>query len=237
MSCVRYCVKSFAHLLNYDNEADGKYDLEMNNGLGDAGDAWQPGMTLGPNGGEITGTFPNTDSYQQGYIEATGITIEVLESEGLNVKFKVTFGERSASFGAPRKEENPHLINHQQEQSTTATIVQDLYNVADEPEQHISGMLPQLPWYQEWKIQEEQEAVLAEQGRERPLLAEQGADRVEQGNEVPTSASEHDLDDKQQLDNEITAPEQISAATSNLGSMTTVCCTITVLLVNALYLL
>lgn len=67
---------------------EGKYDLERNVNYGDAGDMWQPGDVLGPgSGGSI---HPNTDSYQGGVIQETGITIKVVSQDGTDITFEVT---------------------------------------------------------------------------------------------------------------------------------------------------
>lgn len=55
--------------------ADRAYHLERGMNNGDGGDLWSPGMTLGS--GDL-GTYPNTDSYQDGIIRRTGIEITVL---------------------------------------------------------------------------------------------------------------------------------------------------------------
>ena len=67
--------------------ADGQYDLEQGVNNGDAGDLWKPGMTLGPGSG---GTYPNTDSYQNGVIAPTGITISSIEAIGSDIRFTVS---------------------------------------------------------------------------------------------------------------------------------------------------
>jgi hypothetical protein len=68
-------------------QADGLYELEQALDSGDADDLWQPGQKLGP--GNSKQVFPNTDMYMGGWVSESGITITVLESEGLNVRFKV----------------------------------------------------------------------------------------------------------------------------------------------------
>ena len=75
-------------------QADGQYDLERGVNNGDAGDFWKPGMTLGPgrtndrDGGAVV--YPNTDSYQNGTIALTGISITVLEEQGAYVTIRVS---------------------------------------------------------------------------------------------------------------------------------------------------
>jgi M6 family metalloprotease-like protein len=67
-------------------QADGKYDLEQRVNNGDAGDYWVSGMTLGPGS---TGQYPNTDSYQGGNIQSTGITITDFSAAGDTMTFRV----------------------------------------------------------------------------------------------------------------------------------------------------
>jgi M6 family metalloprotease-like protein len=68
-------------------QADGKYDLEQGMNNGDAGDYWVQGMTLGPGYGQ---TYPNTDSYQNGNIQSTGITITDISASGSTMTFRVS---------------------------------------------------------------------------------------------------------------------------------------------------
>jgi M6 family metalloprotease-like protein len=68
-------------------QADGKYDLEQEVNNGDAGDYWVQGMTLGPGNGQ---TYPNTDSYQNGNVQATGITITDISAAGSTMTFGVS---------------------------------------------------------------------------------------------------------------------------------------------------
>lgn len=68
-------------------QADGKYDLEQLVNNGDAGDYWVAGMTLAPGG---NGNFPNTDSYQNGKIQGTGITITDISEPGTVMTFRVS---------------------------------------------------------------------------------------------------------------------------------------------------
>ena len=66
---------------------DGNYDLEQDVNKGDAGDMWMAGSELGPGMGNTI--FPNTDSYQNGTIRETGITIKVVEQVGTDILFEV----------------------------------------------------------------------------------------------------------------------------------------------------
>jgi hypothetical protein len=125
-------------------QADGNFDLENAKNIGDDTDTWLTGMILGPN--LDNQTFPNTDSYQDGIIEITGISIEVLEPEGTNVRIKVTFPQRSgqdaipdrSKFAAPPKEDYNGMAEEQ-------------FSVPDDPNIRISGMIPQLPWFDKWR--------------------------------------------------------------------------------------
>jgi hypothetical protein len=65
-------------------QADGNYDIEKGNNLGDIGDFWKKGMVLGPND-----TWPNTNSYQGGVVKKTGIKITVMSDSGFIMLFKV----------------------------------------------------------------------------------------------------------------------------------------------------
>lgn len=78
-------------------QADGQYDLERGVNNGDAGDIWKPGMTLGPgstssidNESGSGVVYPNTDSYQNGNIIPTGISIAVLKENGEHVTIQVS---------------------------------------------------------------------------------------------------------------------------------------------------
>jgi len=67
-------------------QADGKYELEQALNLGDANDYWKEGDELGPGNGELVatneGVYPNTDSYQEGNIEVTGLVINNFKANG-----------------------------------------------------------------------------------------------------------------------------------------------------------
>lgn len=68
--------------------ADGNYDLEVGANQGDDGDLWsatsnRTDLTPGPN------VFPNTDCYQGGFIEPTGIKIFNLSASGEKMTFSV----------------------------------------------------------------------------------------------------------------------------------------------------
>ena len=121
-------------------QADGNYDLEEGNNIGDEGDMWLPGMKLTPNNDGKT--YPNSDSYQKGKIKKSGVTVEVLEAIGQNFKLQITLGSRSGgdsseTFSAPVKEEDH-------------SDAQEQFRVPDSVGVQISGKIPQLPWREEF---------------------------------------------------------------------------------------
>jgi M6 family metalloprotease-like protein len=75
--------------------ADGLYDLERNRNRGDAGDLFVPGIvdSLGPSGTSAGSAYPNTDSYQYGKIESTGIDITSISftQNGAKMAFDISF--------------------------------------------------------------------------------------------------------------------------------------------------
>ena len=127
----------------------------MARNIGDKDDIWQAGQILGPNFDNLT--YPNTDSYQWGEVEITGIIIEVLESQGLNVRVRVTFPDGWGE-GAPPKEQP--VFSAPQREENYNTLAEDQFKVPDDPDARISGMIPQLPWFEKWQ---QQEASKAEQ--------------------------------------------------------------------------
>jgi len=71
--------------------ADGRYDLEKHVNAGDEEDFWRDNMTLGSDG-----NFPNTDAYQGGNRQSTGVSIEILSKPGFIMIFRVSgIGSRS----------------------------------------------------------------------------------------------------------------------------------------------
>jgi hypothetical protein len=68
-------------------QADGRYDIERAVNDGDSDDFYLEGMSLGPGNGF---TYPNTDSYQNGSITSTGITITDISASGATMSFRVT---------------------------------------------------------------------------------------------------------------------------------------------------
>jgi hypothetical protein len=73
-------------------QADGLYNIEKGENLGDEGDFWVAGQVLGPGP-----SFPNTDSYQ-GQVVRNGLKITVLSQPGLIMNFQV---EGLGGAGAP----------------------------------------------------------------------------------------------------------------------------------------
>ena len=73
--------------------ADGNYDLEMGNNSGNDGDFWRDGARLGPGPVEDdasdTGIYPNTNSYQWGRIQKTGIIIDQISDTSIYMSFRV----------------------------------------------------------------------------------------------------------------------------------------------------
>lgn len=66
---------------------DGQYNLEKGDNVGDVGDFWQEGMTLGPGNGRV---FPNTDAYQFGSIRVTGVKIYDIKKVDTVMTFRVS---------------------------------------------------------------------------------------------------------------------------------------------------
>jgi hypothetical protein len=80
-------------------QGDGRYDLERAVNDGDSDDFYLAGMSLGPGDGF---TYPNTDSYQNGSITPTGITITDISASGATMSFRV-----SGLSPAPSPNANP----------------------------------------------------------------------------------------------------------------------------------
>lgn len=80
--------------------ADGNYDLEVGKNQGDDGDLWSASsnrtvLTPGPN------VFPNSDTYQGGFIEPTGIKIFNLSTSGEKMTFSVDGVKTNDETGEP----------------------------------------------------------------------------------------------------------------------------------------
>ena len=76
-------------------QADGDYDLERGHNRGDALDLFRAGFVdyIGPDGigGIITSNHPNTNTYRNGIIESTGITISNIGESGTIMTFDILF--------------------------------------------------------------------------------------------------------------------------------------------------
>ena len=69
-------------------QADGLYDLEKGINYGNGGDLWHGKKTyIGPS--LMYGPYPNTDSYKNGIIKKTGITISEISSSKNIMRFKI----------------------------------------------------------------------------------------------------------------------------------------------------
>ena len=89
--------------------ADGQFEMENNKNRGDAGDAFRRDATdrlvgykisnagVSLNGG-LTMTYPSTKSIATGVEKSTGITIEVLDSVGYDMRVKVTLQDASGNI-------------------------------------------------------------------------------------------------------------------------------------------
>ena len=81
-------------------QADGNYDIEKGVNAGDESDFWRKGDFLGPGG-----SFPNTDSIQDGVRRETGLSIEILTNPGFIMSFRVS-GIGSGTAVEIRKEDD-----------------------------------------------------------------------------------------------------------------------------------
>lgn len=80
-------------------QADGLYELETTNTYGNLGDFYLNGMTLGPN------TLPNTNTYQNGIVRDTELTINF----GINT-FQVVWPEELVPFLPPEVTPTPPIV-------------------------------------------------------------------------------------------------------------------------------
>ena len=75
-------------------QQDGEYALEQLLDNGGISDFWTEGTVLGPGNGESVAdkaTYPNTDSYQSGNIQVTGLTIsDFVDGPDGSVSFRVS---------------------------------------------------------------------------------------------------------------------------------------------------
>ncbi|GKY93006.1 hypothetical protein MPSEU_000269100 [Mayamaea pseudoterrestris] len=69
-------------------QKDGLYELEQGINIGDIGDIFVPGDSLGPN--TDGNTYPNTDSYQGGNIVPSGITITIDSMDDSGLTFTIS---------------------------------------------------------------------------------------------------------------------------------------------------
>lgn len=123
-------------------QADGLYDLEKGENIGNEEDMWQPGMALTPN--YDGNTFPNTDSYQMGNVQQSGVVIEILEVEGRNYNVQITVSTRMGElYMRPPIPAGPVQPTPVKEKPAEAT---EQFEVPDAEGHHISGKLPDLPW-------------------------------------------------------------------------------------------
>lgn len=85
-------------------QADGKYDLERGNNRGDGTDLFHSnGISgLGPRGTYsskgIVNAYPNTNAYQGGVIQQTGVSINQISQSGDVMTFTVTLGSQTSSL-------------------------------------------------------------------------------------------------------------------------------------------
>jgi M6 family metalloprotease-like protein len=95
-------------------QADGLYDIEKGNNMGDAGDFWVKDMVLGPGP-----NFPNTDSIQGGVQKATGIKITIRSNSG----FIMTFQVEGITGSIQRNGNNPSFKADSPVPDTTGTVL------------------------------------------------------------------------------------------------------------------
>jgi M6 family metalloprotease-like protein len=91
-------------------QADRLFQIEKGENFGDEGDFWIQGMKLG-SGGE----HPNTDSYWNGIVKPTGVSIEILSNSGFIMMFRVT-GIGSRSVGLLPPGEDPSVVEDDSEE-------------------------------------------------------------------------------------------------------------------------
>lgn len=94
-------------------QADGRYDLELGDNPGDSGDLFHANgvkHSLGPSTHFHLGPFPNTDSYQGGNVNNTGIWIYDVSPSGSRMSFTVQLPElMAASNNTPSSSVSPIL--------------------------------------------------------------------------------------------------------------------------------
>ena len=124
-------------------QADGSYDLEQGRNTGDSGDLWhslskQTSLGPGNHSGKHNATvYPNTDSYQNGIITATGVIISDFSKSGETMTFRVYSPHLSEPY--VRNEAMPradHVLDEIEDNQSVG--------VADVEEESI-GIEPTLP--------------------------------------------------------------------------------------------
>jgi len=80
-------------------QADGRYELEKGLNRGDGTDVWNDQSLSASIGPSLTqfGRHPNTDSYQDGVIKQTGVTISDISSSSSKMSFYVTLSSSDPS--------------------------------------------------------------------------------------------------------------------------------------------
>jgi M6 family metalloprotease-like protein len=96
-------------------QADGLYDIEKGNNVGDIGDFWVKDKILGPGP-----DFPNTDSIQGGVQKATGIRITILSDPG----FIMTFQVEGITSSINRNGTKPEVLNGSPSPNTTGKVLE-----------------------------------------------------------------------------------------------------------------
>jgi hypothetical protein len=105
-------------------QADGKYDIERAVNLGDTGDFWQNGQSLGPGGSD-----PNTDSYRFGERRSTGLKITITSDPGFIMTFQVE-GINGTIRSADRTSRGGNTSDPQSTMSTVRWILSMLLGAA-----------------------------------------------------------------------------------------------------------
>jgi immune inhibitor A len=91
-------------------QADGLFQIEKGENFGKEDDFWIQGNKL-----ESGGEHPNTDSYWEGILKPTGISIEILSNSGFIMMFRVTgFGSRGVGVLPPG--EDPSVVEDDSEE-------------------------------------------------------------------------------------------------------------------------
>jgi M6 family metalloprotease-like protein len=95
------------HYINALLQADGRYDLEHGRNHGDKGDLFHAGgkNSLAPSEYLLDGPFPNTDTYQRGFVYKTDLLIYDISASAPTMKFsvKIVGGRTESPTAAPTK--------------------------------------------------------------------------------------------------------------------------------------